>query len=83
MPLRALYRRAVSRGDVSVNPTTSLELPAVRGRRDRIVSPDEAARLLGVLDERDRALWAGASLTRRLRDNGATVSDTVQRPPAV
>jgi integrase len=29
MPLRAIYRRAVARGDVAVNPTTGLELPAV------------------------------------------------------
>jgi integrase len=29
MPVRAIYRRAVSRGDVTVNPTASLDLPAV------------------------------------------------------
>jgi len=32
----------------------------VRGRRDRIASPEEAARLLDALQERDRALWATA-----------------------
>src|SRR4051794_32588434 len=42
MPLRAIYRRAVARGDIAVNPTSGLELPAVRGRRDRIAAPDEA-----------------------------------------
>lgn len=52
MPLRAIYRRAVARGNVAVNPTTGLELPAVRGRRDRIASPDEAAALLNALPER-------------------------------
>src|SRR4051794_19248886 len=37
MPLRAIYRRAVARdGGVTVNPTSGVELPAVRGRRDRI-----------------------------------------------
>ena len=60
MPLRAIYRRAISRGDVAVNPTTGLELPAVRGRRDRIASPEEAAALLAALPDEDRALWATA-----------------------
>jgi integrase len=43
MPLRAVYRRALARGEVAVNPCAGLELPAVRGRRDRIASPTEAA----------------------------------------
>jgi integrase len=60
MPLRAIFRRAVARGDVAVNPTSGLELPAVRGRRDRIASPDEAAKLIAALPARDRALWATA-----------------------
>ena len=60
MPLRAIFRRAVARGDVALNPTSGLELPAVRGRRDRIASPEEAAELLEALPERDRALWATA-----------------------
>jgi integrase len=60
MPLRAIYRRALARGEVSVNPTTGLELPAVRGRRDRIASPEEAAKLIEALPEGDRALWATA-----------------------
>jgi integrase len=60
MPLRAIFRRAVARGDVAVNPTTGLELPAVRGRRDRIVSPEQAAKLLDALPEGDRAMWATA-----------------------
>lgn len=42
MGLRALYRRAVARGDVALNPTAGLQLPAVRGRRDRIASVNEA-----------------------------------------
>jgi integrase len=60
MPLRAIVRRAVARGDIAVNPTSGLELPAVRGRRDRIASPDKATKLLEALPERDRALWATA-----------------------
>ena len=60
MPLRAIYRRAVARGEMAVNPTTGLELPAVRGKRDRIAPPEEAAKLIAVLPASDRALWATA-----------------------
>src|SRR5262249_24703225 len=44
MPVRALYRRLIQRGQLATNPTVSLALPAVRGERDRIVTPEEAAR---------------------------------------
>jgi integrase len=60
MPLRTIYRRALKRGDVSVNPTLGLELPALEGKRDRVASPAEAERLLASLDEADRPLWATA-----------------------
>jgi integrase len=60
MPLRAICRRAATRGELTVNPTSGVELPAVRGKRDRIVSPNEAAKLLAALPEEDRGLWATA-----------------------
>jgi integrase len=60
MPLRVIYRRAVEDGDVSVNPCTNLRLPAVRGRRERIASPEDARQLLAALIERDRPVWATA-----------------------
>jgi integrase len=60
MPLRAIFRRAVARAELAVNPTTALELPAVRGKRDRIVSAGEAAALLAALPEADRPLWGCA-----------------------
>jgi integrase len=60
LPLRAIYKRAAARGDVAVNPTTGLEMPAVRGGRDRIATPDECAALLEALPERDRPIWATA-----------------------
>jgi integrase len=60
MPLRAIFRRAVSRGELAVNPTTGLELPAVRGTRDRYATPEEAAELIAAAPEQDRALWATA-----------------------
>ena len=61
MPVRAIFRRAVARGEVAINPTAGLELPAVRGRRDRIAAPHEAEQLLTALAVEDRALWATAA----------------------
>src|SRR5439155_18641395 len=46
--------------EVAINPTTGLELPAVRGGRDRIVSPVQAAALIAALEAGDRPLWATA-----------------------
>jgi integrase len=60
MPVRAIYRRALNRGEVSVNPTAGLELPAVRGRRDRVADPEEARELVAALSPGDRAIWATA-----------------------
>ena len=58
MPLRVIYRRALADGEVSVSPCSHVRLPAVRGRRERIVTPVEAAALLSALPEDDRAVWA-------------------------
>ncbi len=60
LPLRAIFRRAVSRNQLTVNPSDGLELPAARGRRERIASPVEAEALLAAVPKRDRALWAAA-----------------------
>jgi integrase len=59
-PLRVVYRRALDRGDVSVNPTAGLRLPAAQGKRDRIADPSEAAKLIEATPINDRALWATA-----------------------
>ena len=59
-PLRAIYRRAIRRDLVTVDPTKGLELRRPDGRRDRIAAPEEAARLLDALPDADRALWATA-----------------------
>jgi hypothetical protein len=58
MPVRTIYRRALKRGEVALNPTLGLDLPALEGKRDRVASPEEAARLLAALPEADRPLWA-------------------------
>src|SRR5581483_1051175 len=60
LPLRAICRRARSRGEIALNPTLKLALPAVRGRRDRIAVPAEANALLKVLPLSERPIWATA-----------------------
>jgi integrase len=59
-PLQAIYRYAARRDLVAVNPTREIELPAERGRRDRIATAAEAARLLAALPAYDRPIWATA-----------------------
>ena len=60
MPLRVVYRRALRDGEVHVNPCTMIDLPAVRGRRDRIASRGQAAELIAALRLSDHALWGAA-----------------------
>ena len=60
LPLRAIFRRAIIRGDLALNPCTELELPAVRGRRERFATPEEAERLIAAVPESDQAIWATA-----------------------
>jgi integrase len=60
LPLRVIYRRALARSEVLVNPTVGLALPACRGRRDRVAQPLEAHALLEALPAGERALWATA-----------------------
>ena len=57
LPMRALYRRAIARDEIAVNPCTGLQLPAVRGRRDRYADPEEAEALIAVIPvDRHRAV---------------------------
>lgn len=60
IPVKAIFRRLVARGEVKQNPTVGLELPAVRPSRDRVASPREAVDLLGALADGERAVWATA-----------------------
>ena len=60
LPVRALYRRALSQGDLAVDPCAGLHLPAVRGRRLRFASKEEAERLIAATPEEHRAIWATA-----------------------
>ena len=60
LPLRAIYRRAIDRGEVDLNPTAKLSLPAVRLRKERVPRPSEAAALIAAVPLTDRAVWATA-----------------------
>ena len=59
-PLRVIYRRAIRRDLLAVDPTKGLELRRPDGRRERIAAPDEARALLDALPDEDQALWATA-----------------------
>ena len=60
MPVRAIYRHALERDEVVLNPTRNLRLPTGLGIRDRVATVTEAEALFAALPEVDRALWATA-----------------------
>jgi integrase len=60
LPLRVIYRNALRLDRVHVNPTIGLALSAVRGKRDRVAAPEEAAALVATIPEAESALWATA-----------------------
>jgi integrase len=57
-PLRVLFRRAIKNGEATINPTTDLDLPAKAEEEMRIVSREQAAKLIAASSE--PALWATA-----------------------
>jgi integrase len=59
-PIRTLYRRAIQRDQVVVNPTTNLDVPRVDNMRERFATREEAAALLAALPAGEQALWATA-----------------------
>ena len=48
-PLRAIYRRAIQREQVAINPTSNLDLPTSGSQPIRIAPPEEAFELLEAL----------------------------------
>jgi integrase len=60
LPLRAIFRRAHRRGEIAINPTFGLTLPAVRGQRERVAAPTEVGPLLDALNPNDRVIFATA-----------------------
>ena len=56
----ALYEHDIGRGRLTDNPTRKVKMPTPAGRRDRIASPAEAAKLLAAVPAEDRPIWATA-----------------------
>jgi integrase len=59
-PLRTLYRRAIEREHVVINPTANVAVPRVENARERFATKEEAEALIGALPPDERALWATA-----------------------
>lgn len=57
MAVRALYGWARPRGLATANPCEGVRLPAARGKRDRIATPQEAAKLVAALEVEERAAF--------------------------
>ncbi len=64
-PLQVIYRHAVRRELVAINPMRDVDLPVARGRRERIATASEAARLLAALPDSDRPIWHEAARSDR------------------
>jgi integrase len=59
-PLRVLFRFALRRSIITVNPTADLELPAGADDEMRFATKAEAERFIAALPAEDKALWASA-----------------------
>ncbi len=59
-PLRVIFRRAIRRDEIAIDPTNDLDMPAIRGRRDRIEPREKAHELVAALPPSERAFWATA-----------------------
>lgn len=57
-PIRAIYRRLVVLGHVSVNPTSGVVLPTTRTKRVHAGDPAAAELVLAALPAQDRCAWA-------------------------
>lgn len=60
MPLRAVYRYALSLDLVAANPTLGLQLPTPQGTRERFADPEEAKALIAALPGKDHPIWGTA-----------------------
>jgi integrase len=56
----ALYEHEIGRERLADNPTRKVKMPTPNVRRERIASPEEAAKLLAALPKDDRPVWATA-----------------------
>jgi hypothetical protein len=83
-PIRVIFRRAIKRGEITVDPTKGLELPAIRGRRERSPtaprrrSSSPPCRTRSVRSGRPRST-AGCDAASCVRCGGPTSSSTPAR----
>jgi hypothetical protein len=68
-------------GVVEISLLTGLELPAVRGRRERVVSREQPALILAAVPVEDQALWGHSALRRppSRRTRGADLGERQHR----
>jgi integrase len=75
----AVYRHEVSRGRLKDNPVRGLDLPTPDNGGERFASPDEAAKLLAAVPDKDRPVWATAFYTgMRVGELHALAADDVR-----
>jgi integrase len=58
--LSAVYRRALRRDELQVNPVNGVQVPTVRNNGDRFATPKEAAALIAAAPDADATVWAAA-----------------------
>jgi integrase len=75
-PVRVVFRRAVTRGDVQASPCAGLELPSGKAQpRTRVADGAETAALVEALTRLvDRALWFDRALRRPPRGRAPRVA---------
>lgn len=59
-PLRTVYRGAIKRDLLTVDPTANIDTPKIVNEVREVVPAEEAAKLIAAAPEVDRALWATA-----------------------
>jgi hypothetical protein len=77
IPLVELGRWSIENAE----STNDLEMPAMRGRRDRIEPPEKAHELLAALPTSERAFWASALFCGLRRGELRGLAHTVAHPP--
>ncbi len=63
IPVRCVVGRAVREGALAVNGTIGVRLPAVRGKRVRVMTPEQVRGYIEAAPEVDRGIWATALYT--------------------
>ena len=63
IPVRCVVGRAVREGALAVNGTIGVRPPAVRGKRVRVMTPEQVRGYIQAAPEVDRGIWATALYT--------------------